>query len=279
MEGLLHLLFVAWKLFWLYCKWLWLLTNQAIFETGTGAFKSKYSHRILFFGDGFAAGFGDYVTFGTVAGVSGRIRRFLRSSPTIRQQWWLVQRGHLKATSADWLPNSTDRPKEMSLFVRKSLWKSLLESNKELLRSDIAVVVLGTFDFRDESIKDAQATVENIDTICRKLKELGFRLIYVCNVLKDVPDPEVAKMNAERHVLIADYLKKNEGWVKAGPDLSHYRFTGKYARSADEMHFNDHVCALPNAAQRVWKTRLHAHLAHHLHSHASALTSFAFPDE
>ncbi|KNC78301.1 hypothetical protein SARC_09264 [Sphaeroforma arctica JP610] len=83
----------------------WLRVN---ISTAAAPRNSKQLHKIIFAGDGYAEGYGDWITFGHEAGTTTHIRRMIQAKKSIRSAWKTYNRGRYLTATEDWLPSTPD---------------------------------------------------------------------------------------------------------------------------------------------------------------------------
>eukprot|EP00752_Nemacystus_decipiens_P010691 g9522.t1 len=148
---------------------------------------TRYRHKVVIIGDGFAEGLGDWVVMGGMAGVTRMLEKHAGSDDKVRTFWQIINRGRAGSVSGDWLPSDAK-----SLYHRKARSAACKDA-------EIFIVALGTMDvvgecvgmpvaamrktaldtFEENEICD---TVKNLREICDALRAEGKKVI-VCNVM------------------------------------------------------------------------------------------------
>lgn len=191
-------------------------------------------HKVVVIGDGFAEGLGDYVMFGSVAGVTRMLRSYINGDPMIKQKWAVYNCGQSNTSSCDWLPD-------------KRLFKSVF-SIKAYKDAEIVMLWVGANDGRPGPSHQSPAeTVKNIKSICDALRKEGKRVIVAgipCTGPAKVIEEE-KHWNGEANQLLRAYARSakaddlsESAPLAFGPYLDGPKFCRDMSVGFDEVHFN-----------------------------------------
>ncbi|ETV71171.1 hypothetical protein, variant 1 [Aphanomyces astaci] len=149
-----------------FIAWLWLRFCRWCAQPLRLVLKSnEYYHKIVIIGDGFAAGFGDWITMASSGGLSEYIAHEISKEDKIRHKWQVINRGIVDTDSSQWHPTSSTK-----------YFQSVM-STPQLRDADVVLVVVGSMDARRKtpSISPDQ-TLRNIQAICDALRKKGKRV-------------------------------------------------------------------------------------------------------
>ena len=207
----------------------WLRVNRALWQTrAVRPGKLWTRHKIVVLGDGFAEGFGDWVTCGTVAGLATKLTTALGQTATsvrgVLHNWTVLNVGHLGSSSVEWRPT---HPRPPAVFggrlccrcSRAPLWRQL-ESDAALAEAEIVVVVVGSGDFRrsDDFANIASTTVDAIKAIALACKARG-QLVYIVGLAPSGPASTPESMhNQARNRLLRAFVREEERLAAASAE-------------------------------------------------------------
>ena len=106
--------------------------NEVIARIVAKVFRPRATLSLVVIGDGFAEGFGDFVTGRSSAGISYHLQNKADRDKRLRTTWVVQNRGHFATTIADWMPGA---PRPDRFLARLGLYASLFESNRSYLES------------------------------------------------------------------------------------------------------------------------------------------------
>ncbi|ETV71172.1 hypothetical protein, variant 3 [Aphanomyces astaci] len=120
-----------------FIAWLWLRFCRWCAQPLRLVLKSnEYYHKIVIIGDGFAAGFGDWITMASSGGLSEYIAHEISKEDKIRHKWQVINRGIVDTDSSQWHPTSSTK-----------YFQSVM-STPQLRDADVVLVVVGSMDAR-----------------------------------------------------------------------------------------------------------------------------------
>lgn len=117
----------------IFLKLVWMRIYYFLFDKNKYK-ESKTTRTILCIGDGFAEGFGDYFSIGSLCGLSNRIESLIRKDNRLRFRWQFVNAGKYGSTSNDWLPSNPN-----------SLYNKIFGSSK-FDQVEVVLIMLGSCD-------------------------------------------------------------------------------------------------------------------------------------
>eukprot|EP01134_Creolimax_fragrantissima_P004823 CFRG4823T1 len=188
-------------------------------------------HKIIVAGDGFAEGYGDWVTFGHEAGIVTYMHPMIVHKKSIRSKWILYNRGQYATHTDDWLPS-----------IQNGLFSQTFDM-PSLKDAEVVILLLGSMDGRNEVLNKtsiehvAQKSNGHLRAICSELSARG-KHVFVSKVWDAGEEGNLLKLAQRKNELLDAYLKKNtDGSIKEGPALTDYRFKDNEYYSSDMMHF------------------------------------------
>ena len=225
-------------------KFLWLKINRWFDHT---YMTREASHNIVVIGDSLAERFGDWVTSGKNAGITWRLKRGIQEDENIVLPWKVSNCGHFAATSDEWNPMALKPPKYMAWTVFwKSLFSRVFDGSSGTAKSDIVIIILGSFDCRrSKEGREVKYTSDNLHAITEELVKRG-KYVIVCQLL-DIRFPDEKEgeqrfmgrhqfknqcMYHSKTGLVAEF----PGKVFVGANLTHVQYTRH--RILDNIHLN-----------------------------------------
>eukprot|EP00939_MAST-03C_sp_MAST-3C-sp1_P003473 g3473.t1 len=197
------------------------------------------AHKIVIFGDGFALGYGDWVTMGSRSGVSGYLADLIKSEARIRKRWKVYNAGSYGSTSTDWLPPTGSEHLTKKKKGSRDLFRDVFSKGASHADADVFVLVVGFNDFRDGTTPEK--TVENVKIISETLRSRG-KIVYVVSI----PSVRTRKslVNRPRNLLLGKFLEVaaernasgGDGKIFQGPKLGLFRIPSLFG--FDELHFS-----------------------------------------
>ncbi|KAF0694427.1 Aste57867_14724 [Aphanomyces stellatus] len=211
--------FFAWL--WLrYCRWV----AQPIRLVPRS---NEFVHKIVIIGDGFAAGFGDWVTMDSAGGLAQYIAKEIVNEPKIRHKWKVINRGILNSDSADWHPTSQTK------------YFQDVFSTRQLRDAEVVLVIVGSIDIRRYPRIPAAETLKNIQSICDALTKKGKRVCVgsLCHI--DIEAQNEAHRLENKAILdLCTDTSADELPIKMAPDLSTPIVRRADSKAFDGFHFN-----------------------------------------
>ncbi|ETW01793.1 hypothetical protein H310_06372 [Aphanomyces invadans] len=209
--------------------WLWLRFCRWLTQPLRLVLKAnEYQHKIVIIGDGFAAGFGDWITMATSGGLSQYLAQEVAKEDKIRHRWQVINRGILDTDSSQWHPTSSTKYFQDVFSV------------PQLRDADIVMVIVGSIDSRrkNPSISPEQ-TVCNIQAICDALRKKGKRVCVgsLCHADFDTEN-ETHRVTNQALVDYCESTKMDDLPVKLTPDLSTPVVRRSDSKAFDGYHFN-----------------------------------------
>mmetsp|Transcript_1181 Transcript_1181/g.1654 ORF Transcript_1181/g.1654 Transcript_1181/m.1654 type:complete len:300 (+) Transcript_1181:1-900(+) len=217
---------------------------------------SKFNHKVVFIGDGVAAGYGDYLTCVNTPGVVRHVDQRRRAEPSIRLNWKFLNCGVLGSTSDEWHPEckSPLSPfRSYGLFWgafdkyfcrrRKPIFRQIFDDAK-FNDAEIVVLCVGLNDSKyGGKASEPKHTVENISAICKELRSRD-KTVIVNTIplrwrLKESTTNDIFKQDSDRNSFIAQYINSlNDKRVILGADLGSGIFNNTDFYTADAIHFD-----------------------------------------
>ena len=217
-QRIIHALVGFFVYAWTTLRLAWLRSNRALARArGRGTAHARYAFVI---GDGLAEGFGDdAITFGSDAGIGGRLEAELNGERRLRLPWRVVTRAQYCATSGDWLPGAATRPPRWGKPLRGgrggrgggggeraerrgdggSLWDDLL-ADPMFGRADLCVVAVGGMDQSRDKAPSPARTAANVRALRDALLARGKAVAVV--LLPPPPSGQHVSEDAERNRLL-----------------------------------------------------------------------------
>jgi lysophospholipase L1-like esterase len=194
--------------------------------------RTNQHRKIVIIGDGFAEGFGDYVTIGQVAGMASSLSSSIAQEAKVKMTWKVLNLGRSGTGTADWLPSG-------------DLFKGIFE-HKAYSDTDIVAICLGANDCRPGPKHFSPTdTVQNLKKICTALRENGKRVAVstlLCAQENISQSSDEQAWNDETNKLLKQYFmetKNESNPVMPGPALNAPKLVARSQYYAfDGMHFN-----------------------------------------
>eukprot|EP01060_Flectonema_neradi_P002383 TRINITY_DN11456_c0_g1_i1.p1 TRINITY_DN11456_c0_g1~~TRINITY_DN11456_c0_g1_i1.p1 ORF type:complete len:307 (+),score=44.47 TRINITY_DN11456_c0_g1_i1:61-921(+) len=209
----------------------WVLIN-GWFWTDTFTSTGKFRKKILVIGDDHAAGLGDWIICTQTAGVPKYLASEIQEGQHVRFKWLCCGAGHMKSTSADWLPTAS-KPAFMPWSIKKNLFTTVFETGPHRDCS-VVVIMLGS----NDPGCDSEHTSKNVMTLAKELVGRGKR-VFICTMPnKGYLEAGKARKGwviTERNTEIKKAIEKHgDKHLLLGADLESFKrqelfsFTGKH---------------------------------------------------
>ncbi|KAF0743086.1 hypothetical protein LEN26_010391 [Aphanomyces euteiches] len=189
---------------------------------------NEFRHKIVIIGDGFAAGFGDWVTMDSPGGLARYIaNEIAQEESKVRHKWQVINRGILDTDSSQWHPTASTK------YFQDTF------SKHQLRDADIVLVIVGSMDSKRSPPIPPSQTVTNIQSICDALRKKGKRVCIGTLCHSDVEAQNEIHRATNKQLL--EYCNETSGDdlpVKMTPDLSLPIVRRPDAKAFDGFHFN-----------------------------------------
>ncbi|OQS01666.1 hypothetical protein ACHHYP_00421 [Achlya hypogyna] len=211
--------YLAW--FWLrLCRWVQ-QPARAILPT------SEYRHKIVIIGDGFAAGYGDYITFDSPGGLAKYLRAAMSQDAKIRHNWQVLNCGIVDTDSSQWTPMASTK------------YFHDIFSKAEYKDADIVLVMVGSMDATRTPPIAPEETLRNLKSIADALTKKGKRVALAPLCHCDLAAQNDVHVAASK--LIRDFCtdtQHDDLPVVCGPNLALPMVRRPEAKAFDGFHFN-----------------------------------------
>jgi lysophospholipase L1-like esterase len=193
---------------------------------------TKQHRKLAIIGDGFAEGFGDYVTIGSVAGMASSLSSCIRQDALVKMTWKVLNLGKSGTGTSDWIPSG-------------DLFQSTFD-HKAYADADIVLICLGANDARPGPKHNSPTdTVQNLKKMCAALQESGKRVAVstlLCAHENIAQSTSEQAWNEETNKLLKNYFqecKNDKNPVLPGPALNAPKLVARSQYYAfDGIHFN-----------------------------------------
>ncbi|OQS02575.1 hypothetical protein THRCLA_05071 [Thraustotheca clavata] len=179
-----------------YFAWIWLRFCRWVQQPRRAILPvSEYRHKIVIIGDGFAAGYGDYITMDTPGGLAKYLKSAMAKDNNIRHNWQIINRGIMGTDSSQWTPMA-----DTKLF-------NDVFGQKEYRDADIVLVILGSMDAKRSPPIEPSETLRNLKSICDALTKKGKRVAL--GTLCHCDEAKQNDVHGTTNKLIRDYCTED----------------------------------------------------------------------
>ncbi|KAJ3327370.1 hypothetical protein HDU76_011918 [Blyttiomyces sp. JEL0837] len=167
----------------------------------------------------------------------------LDNNVKIKHNWAIYNKAVIGSLTSDWVPCTEKSDSSTGL----NLFEKTFSENKHTKDADIVIIVMGFNDVRS-SLRggrtiSAEGTVQNIISICRKLRSLE-KEVWLCPISRwgdtAVLPPQLVNQNARCNEILNEYLENNKDSIQRGPNIDgvNFEFKNKAFYYRDGVHFN-----------------------------------------